>query len=64
MFKQMFSAKYVCHLCRAHVGIARLLFTDFRRDAHLRNRDVAVCRYISALWVLGHWPDVYNFGNQ
>jgi hypothetical protein len=36
LFKQMWSANYVCHLCRAHVSIKRLLFTDFNRDANVR----------------------------
>ena len=34
--EQYYGASFCCHLCRAHYTIARLLFTLFARDSHLR----------------------------
>ena len=39
--KENWKAKRVCHLCRAHKKISRLHFTQFRRNAPLRNTRVS-----------------------
>lgn len=38
--EQHYNTKYMCHLCRAHVHISRLRFTQFKRADHLRNTRV------------------------
>jgi hypothetical protein len=40
------STNYVCHLCRAHKKISRLLYTNFTRDALLRRT-----RYTNKQWL-------------
>ena len=35
--EQHYGANYICHLCRAHTSISRLLYKDFRTTAHHRN---------------------------
>ena len=39
--KENWKAKRVCHLCRAHKKISRLHFTQFRRNAYVRNTRVS-----------------------
>ena len=39
-FDQWYNTNFVCHLCRAHVRIKRLLYTQFRRNDHIRRTRV------------------------
>jgi len=40
-----YNSNYICHLCRAHKKIRRLLYTDFRRDAQVRKTCVSWPKY-------------------
>ena len=62
LFKQMFSATYVCHLCRAHSKIRRLLFTDFRRDARVRNTRISHPQFVMWQTTLPPWEQSVLFG--
>ena len=46
MLSALWSAKYVCHLCRAHKTIRRLWWTNFARTDRLRRTRVSNKRYI------------------
>jgi len=38
--QQHYGTKYICHLCRAHTNIPRLLYTHFKRTDQVRNTRV------------------------
>ena len=40
-FEHYYKTNYCCHLCKAHVRIRRLSFTDFSRTAHVRSTRIS-----------------------
>ena len=40
-FDQWYGRSFICHLCRAHQKIPRLVYTQFRRNAHIRRTKVS-----------------------